>query len=369
MGTVPADAGRSTQQGAVDQVDGDASRPGVDLSTTYMGLSLRTPLVASSGPLTGRLEPLEALERNGISAVVLPSLFEEQVVHEEMESIGLFERGVGSNPEATSYFPDLVGYETVGERYLRHLRDAKKTLSVPVIGSLNGVSTGGWTRYARMIADAGADALELNLYDVVIDLSATAEDVERRQLELVEQVKQSIDIPLAVKLSPYYTAFGHTATRMVDAGADALVLFNRFYQPDIDPETLETSLTLELSTSSELRLPLRWTAVLAGRVAADLAVTGGVHTGLDAARCLLAGADVAMMTSALLRSGPTHVEAVERELTEWADEQQYESVGQLRSSMSYHHVADPTAYERGNYIGTLTRYSNTFHDVQGFGPW
>lgn len=340
----------------------------VDLSTKYMGLQLRTPLVASPGPLTGRLEPLQALEDNGISAVVLPSLFEEQVAHEEMQASELFERGADANPEATSYFPDLLGYTTIGERYLQHVRDAKELLSIPVIGSLNGVTPGGWVMYARMIADAGADALELNLYAVAADFNTTAADIESAQLTLVEQVSDSIDIPLAIKVGPYYTAFAGMARRLVDAGADALVLFNRFYQPDIDPETLQVRPWLDLSRRAEIRLPLRWIAMLSGRIDASLALTSGVHRAADVARGLLAGADITMMTSALIDQGPLHIGVVEAELIAWIRDQGYRSVDELRGSVSTRTVADPTAFERANYIDTLVNYTNSFHAGWGFGP-
>ncbi len=340
----------------------------VDLSTTYLGLPLRTPLVASSGPLTGRLDSLHRLEESGISAVVLPSLFEEQVVHEELEEVALFERGTDSNPEATGYFPDLLGYETIGERYLALVRDASEALSIPVIGSLNGATPGGWVRYARLIEEAGAAALELNLYDVVADLDATADQVETAQLELVSQVREAIDVPLAVKVGPYYTAFGAMACRLADAGADGLVLFNRFYQPDIDPETRHVERSLELSRPSELRLPLRWTAILSGRLDASIAVTGGVHSSADVAKALLAGADVAMMTAALLHDGPSHVRTVEAGLSAWLERRDYDSVEQVKGSVSLRNVADPTAYERANYIDTLVSYTNSFHSDHGFGP-
>jgi len=332
-----------------------------DLSTTYLGLRLRSPLVASSGPLTARIDSLRALEQAGIAAVVLPSLFEEQVEHEDTQADRLDELGANSNPEATSYFPDMADYESVADRYLRHVEEAKKALSIPVVASLNGVTPGGWVRYARMLERAGADAIELNLYGVAAELDVTGREVEDDQVELVALVNASLSIPFAVKIGPYYSALGHQAARFVDAGAAGLVLFNRFYQPDIDPRTREVSPTLVLSSSAELRLPLRWTAILSGRVEASLAVTTGVHTGADAARCLLAGADVAMMTSALLHNGPGHVEVVERELVEWAAESGFESVAQLRGSVSQRHVADPSAFERANYMATLTGFTSSFH--------
>jgi dihydroorotate dehydrogenase (fumarate) len=334
---------------------------GFDLSTTYLGLRLRSPLVASSGPLTARIDSLRALEQAGIAAVVLPSLFEEQVEHEEMQADRLGDLYMDSNPEATGYFPDLAEYESVADRYVRHLEEAKEALSIPVIASLNGVSPGGWVRYARLLELAGADAIELNLYGVAADINVTGREVEDDQAELVALVKASLSIPLAVKIGPHYSALGHQAARLVDAGADGLVLFNRFYQPDIDPRTRKVSPALELSTSAELRLPLRWTAILSGRIESSLAVTTGVHTGADVARCLLAGADVAMMTSALLENGPEHVAVVERELVAWAAESDFASVEQLKGSVSQRHVADPSAFERANYMAALIGFASTFH--------
>ena len=335
--------------------------PEFDLSTTYLGLQLRSPLVASSGPLTARIDSLRALEQAGVAAVVLPSLFEEQIEHEDVQAARLGDLGSDSNPEATSYFPDLADYESVADRYLRHVEQAKKALSIPVVASLNGETAGGWVRYARLLELAGADALELNLYGIAADLDVTGREVEEDQVELVALVKASLSIPLAVKIGPHYSALGNQAARIIDAGADGLVLFNRFYQPDIDPKTRKVAPTLELSSSAELRLPLRWTAILSGRVEASLAVTTGVHTGADVARCLLAGADVAMMTSALLVNGPGHVAAVERELVEWAAESGFESVAQLKGSVSQRNVADPSAFERANYMSTLIGFTNSFH--------
>ena len=341
----------------------------MDLSTTYMGLQLRSPLVASAGPLTGRVETLRALEEAGIAAAVLPSLFEEQVVHDEMSTTALFDMGDGSNPEADTYFPDIEGYETITDRYLRHVEDAKRVLDIPVIASLNGVTAGGWARYARLLGDAGADAVELNLYRIDSDPTRSASEVEAEQLELIRHIRTILSVPLAVKVGPYYSAFGHMAGRLVEAGADALVLFNRFYQPDIDPFSRRVIPSLELSSSSEMRLPLRWIALLYGRVNASLAATTGIHTGIDAAKALLAGADVVMMTSALLRRGAGHVRSVEAELTAWAVECEYDTVDQLRGSASQRNVADPAGFERANYIETLVDYANTFHSAQGQGPW
>jgi len=339
---------------------GSIVRSDFDLSTTYLGLRLRSPLVASSGPLTARIDSLRALEQAGIAAVVLPSLFEEQVEHEERQADRLGDLGTDSNPEATGYFPDLGDYESVADRYLRHVEEAKKALKIPVIASLNGVTPGGWVRYARLLELAGADALELNLYGVAADIDVTGSKVEEEQVELVALVKASLSIPLSVKIGPYYSALGHTASRLTEAGADGLVLFNRFYQPDIDPRTRKVTPTLVLSSSSELRLPLRWAAILSGRVEASLAVTTGVHTGADAARCLLAGADVAMMTSALLEHGPEHVATVESDLVNWAAESGFESVAQLKGSVSQRNVADPSAFERANYMAALIGFTSSF---------
>jgi len=339
---------------------GSSVPPQFDLSTTYLGLRLRSPLVASSGPLTARIDSLRALEQAGIAAGVLPSLFEEQVEHEERQADRLGDLGTDSNPEATGYFPDLADYESVVDRHLRHVEEAKKALSIPVVASLNGETSGGWVRYARLLELAGADALELNLYGIAADLDVTGREIEDEQVELVALVKASLSIPLSVKIGPYYSALGHAASRLTEAGADGLVLFNRFYQPDIDPLTRKVTPTLVLSSSSELRLPLRWAAILSGRVEASLAVTTGVHTGADAARCLLAGADVAMMTSALLENGPEHVATVESELVNWAAESGFDSVAQLKGSVSQRNVADPSAFERANYMAALIGFTSSF---------
>jgi len=342
---------------------GSSSGPAVpvfDLTTTYLGLPLRSPLVASSGPLTARIDSLRALEQAGIAAVVLPSLFEEQVEYEDLEADRLTSFGADSNPEASGYFPDMGEYESVADRYLRHLEEAKRALSIPVLASLNGVSPGGWLRYARLLEDAGADALELNLYEIAADIKISGREIEEAEVELVAQVRDSVSIPLSVKIGPYYSALGHQAARIIEAGADGLALFNRFYQPDINPETRRVAPALALSSSAELRLPLRWTAILSGRVDGSLAVTTGVHTGADAARCLLAGADVAMMTSALLTNGPEHVAVVEQELVGWAVESGFASVTQLRGSVSQRHVTDPSAFERANYMAALTGFTSSF---------
>lgn len=331
-----------------------------DLGTRYLGLELRSPLVASASPLTGDLDGLKRLEAAGAGAVVLPSLFEEQIFHESLEVDRVLATGAESFPEALSYFPELADYDTGPGSYLALIERAKAELAVPVIASLNGSSTGGWVRHARLLAEAGADALELNVYRVAADPDVAGAEVERGYLELVSAVRDAVALPLAVKVGPFFSAPANMARGLVAAGADGLVLFNRFYQPDLDLETLDVTPHLVLSTSEELRLPLRWIAILHGRIDACLAATTGIHTGQDAAKALLAGADVAMMTSALLRNGPEHLASVEAELVAWLDEHEYESVDQLRGSVSQVASADPEAFERANYMRELASFSSDF---------
>jgi dihydroorotate dehydrogenase (fumarate) len=330
----------------------------VDLRTSYLGLELRSPLVASPSPLTGELEGLRRLEAAGVGAVVLPSLFEEQITHDQLELDRLLETTSEHYGEALSYFPDLQDYNTGPWTYLAHIEQAKQALSVPVIASLNGITPGGWVGHAKRMRDAGADALELNLYTVATDPGVGAAELETRYLDLVAEVRAAVSIPLAVKLSPFFTALANFAVRLEAAGVDGLVLFNRFYQPDLDLDSLDVVPRLVLSTSEELRLPLRWIAILYGRVGTSLAATTGVHTGLDAAKVLLAGADVAMMTSALLRNGPEHVAVVERELRAVLTEYEHDSVSRLRGSMSRSAMPDPAAFERANYVRTLMSWSS-----------
>jgi dihydroorotate dehydrogenase (fumarate) len=329
-----------------------------DLGTRYLGLQLASPLVPSASPLCGDLDTLKRLEEAGAAAVVLPSLFEEQIEHEEVAVHWTLEAGSESYAEAVTYFPELDDYNTGPGRYLELVAAAKSALSIPVIASLNGSSPGGWLRYARLIEEAGADALELNLYSVEADSGTTAEEVENREAHIVRAVKGSIGIPLAVKVGPFFTAFANTATRLVQAGADGLVLFNRFLQPDLDLETLVVEPKVELSTREDLRLPLRWIAILKGRVAASLAATGGVHEPEDVVKLLLAGADVAMTASALIRHGPDRLRELTRGLAEWLETHEYESVEQLKGSMSQASCPDPTAFERGNYMRALVSFSH-----------
>ena len=331
-----------------------------DLTTKYLGLALHSPLVASSSPLTGSLDGLRRLEDAGAAAVVLPSLFEEEIVFESSELDRLLETGAETFGEAQSYFPELDDYNTGPDRYLELIASAKRTMGIPVIGSLNGTSPGGWLEHAKLIEEAGADALELNIFLVAADPDTTAENVEASHCELVRSVRRDVRIPLAVKIGPYFSAFAHTARALVEAGADGLVLFNRFYQPDLDLVSLEVSPRITFSTSEELRLPLRWIGILHGQISASLAATSGVHTAVDVLKVLLAGADVAMMASALLERGPRQISRIERDIVEWMEEREYASVRQLRGSVSRRAVPDPSAFERGNFMKALKSYSSSF---------
>lgn len=326
----------------------------VRMTTQYLGLELPSPIVASSSPVTGDLDRLVAAVEAGAGAIVLPSIFEEEVEAEEMAMHRGLEAGAGVFGEASEgYLPEPVGYEPSVERQLEHLSAAVGAVDVPVIGSLNGVSPGGWVRYAGRLVDAGAAAVELNLYRMPSNPDETAESVESEYLGLVETVRDAVDVPLAVKIGPWFTSLPAMARRFADAGADGLVLFNRFYQPDIDLATMGVSPNLVLSDPSEARQVLRWIAVLRPGFDASLAATSGVHGWQEAAKLLLAGADVAMMASALLRHGPEHVGTVVRGLSDWLTEQGYESADQARGSMSLANVADPDAFARANYIATL----------------
>jgi dihydroorotate dehydrogenase (fumarate) len=332
----------------------------VDIRTRYLGLELRSPIVASASPLTGDPETARRLEEAGVGAIVLPSLFEEEIVNEEIGLNSSLEAGAGQFAEALEYFPTVDTIPNVGERYLARLAEIKAQSTVPVIASLNASTSGGWVSYARLMQDAGADALELNLYRVAADPIKNASQMDAADLDLIAAVRAAITIPLAVKLSPYYSAFANFARGVVERGADGLVLFNRFYQPDLDLESLEVVSKVELSHSVDLRLPLRWIAILRPQLgpAVSLAASSGIHTGADVAKELLVGADVAMMTSALLRHGPEHARTVETELRAWMVECEYESVAQLRGSASQATAADPSAFERANYMKTLRSWSS-----------
>jgi dihydroorotate dehydrogenase (fumarate) len=331
----------------------------VDLRTRYLGLDLRSPIVASSSPLTGELPSARQLEQAGAAAIVLPSLFEEEILNEEIELARSLEAGTEQFAEALDYFPAIGSYAGTGDRYLARLERTRSQLSIPVIASLNATTTGGWVRYARLVQDAGADALELNLYHVAADPAMTAADREATDLELIAAVRAAVTIPLAVKVSPYYSAFASFAAAARAAGADGLVLFNRFYQPDLDLDTLDIVNRVDLSRPTDLRLPLRWIAILRPQLGPEvsIAATSGIHSGADALKGLLVGADVVMMTSALLRNGPGHVRTVETDLIAWMEEREYESVAQLRGSASAATVEDPSAFERANYMATLHSWS------------
>jgi dihydroorotate dehydrogenase (fumarate) len=331
----------------------------VDLRTRYLGLELRSPIVASSSPLTGDPATAKRLEDAGVGAIVLPSLFEEEILNEEIELNRALEAGSEQFAEALGYFPGIDRFTGIGDQYLTRLEKTKKDLSIPVIASLNAATTGGWVRYARLMQDAGADALELNLYHVAADPSMTAVDREDTDLELIAAVSAAVGIPLAVKLGPAYSALANFAGRAVVAGANGLVLFNRFYQPDLDLDTFDVVNKVGLSHPAELRMPLRWIAILRPQlgVGVGLAATSGVHSGSDAIKGLLVGADVVMMASAVLRNGPEHVRTVESELVAWMTEREYESVNQMRGSASAATVENPTAFERANYMATLHSWS------------
>ncbi len=334
----------------------------VDLTARYLGLELAHPIVASASPLTGEVQTLLALEEAGAAAVVLPSLFEEQIEHEAMAIHQGLEFGAGAFGEAPDgYLPELDDYNTGPDHYIETLCAAKAELGIPVIASLNGTTTGGWTSYARMLEDEGADALELNVYLIAADVEASAAEVEDRYLRLVSAVRESVSIPLAVKIGPFFSSPANMARRLVDEGADGLVLFNRFYQPDFDLDELAVVPDLVLSQPAEMRLVLRWTAILHGRVDASLAATTGVHADTDVVKLVLAGADVVMMASALLRHGPGHLTPVLDGVRRWFTEREYSSIAQAKGSLSQQTSPDPTAFERANYMRTLASYSSPWH--------
>ena len=327
----------------------------VDLSTDYLGLALRSPIVASASPVTRDVSTVRRLEDAGAAAVVMPSLFEEEILHEELDLTRALEAGSEHFAEALDYFPAVDELASTGDRYLGALEAIKAAVSIPVIASLNATSPGGWVRYAELLEGAGADALELNLYHLAADPGRSAADIEAADLAIVDAVRERITIPMAVKLSPHYSAFANFAGRVVDAGANGLVLFNRFYQPDIDLETLTVVPKVELSGPAELRLPLRWIAILSPQLGhrVSFAATSGIATGTDVVKALMVGADVAMTTSAVLRDGPSRITAMETELRSWLEGNDYESVSQLRGSASHQTSGDPAAFERANYVRTL----------------
>jgi dihydroorotate dehydrogenase (fumarate) len=325
----------------------------VDLSTTYLGLRLRSPIVASAGPLTGDAASWQALEDAGAGAIVLPSLFEEQIEQEGFAIDATLALGADSSAESSNYLPGLDDHDDGVAWHLGLVEVARDRLSIPVIASLNGTSSGGWVHYARSLESAGAHAIELNIYDVVVDPRDNSSDVEQRYIDLIEDVRAEVSVPIAVKLGPWFTSLPHFAAALEAAGVDGLVLFNRFYQPDIDLDTLDVTPRLELSTSADARLPLHWIGILRGLVSCSLAGTSGVHEGADALKLLLVGADVAMTTSALLQHGPQHIATMLAWIDEWMTTREYESVDQLKGSVSRRNIAEPEKYERANYYHVL----------------
>lgn len=322
----------------------------MDLSTTYLGFHLSHPLVPGASPLADDLDTVKRLEDAGAPAIVLRSLFEEQITQEELAEHVHLDGSAESFAEATSFFPSPDAFVLSSDRYLEHLHRVKRAVQVPVVASLNGTTPGGWLRHAGLMEQAGADALELNIYRIATDVRSTAAEIERQMLDIVREVKRTVRIPVAVKLSPFFTALAHVASELDAAGGDGLVLFNRFYQPDIDVKELVVNRSLHLSDSSELLLRLHWMAILSGRVKASLAVTGGVHTAVDVVKATMAGAHVTQMVSALLLHGPAHLRTIVEDVRTWMREHEWDSLSDMRGNMSLRKVADPEAYERANYM-------------------
>jgi dihydroorotate dehydrogenase (fumarate) len=331
-----------------------------DLTTRYLGLRLRSPIVASPGPFTGHLDKLVELCDAGIGAVVLPSLFQEQIEHETNEIDRLFSVHEYSFGEAGTFFPEVDGYNTGCDAYLALIEAARSRVDVPVIASLNGSNIGGWLRYGRLLEDAGADALELNIYTVAADPAVSASSLEAEQAELVALVVDEVSIPVAVKISPFYTSVASFAIAVQEAGASGIVMFYRFYAPDLDLETFDVEPRISLSTQAELRLPLRWVGIVRDYLSISIAASTGVQTGTDAAKLILAGADVVMTTSALLHHGAARAAGITDELDDWMREHRYHTVDEMRGAVSRDASADPAAYERANYIGNLTSYTSRF---------
>jgi dihydroorotate dehydrogenase (fumarate) len=328
----------------------------MDLTTHYLGMKLRSPLVISASPLSEDVEDIKRMEGAGAAAVVLYSLFEEQLRHDRLELHQRLEAGTESFAESLTYFPEPDEFRLGPEEYLKHIAAAKRAANIPIIASLNCSSVGGWTEYARQIEDAGADALELNIYNIPTDMDLSGEEVEEGYLNILRAVKYEVTIPVAVKLSPFFSNFANMARRLDQAGASGLVLFNRFYQPDIELESLEVKPNILLSTPMAMRLPLRWVAILHGRMNASLAATSGIHRAADALKMLLVGADVTMLCSTVLRHGFPQIALIERDLVEWLEEHDYESVSQMKGSLSQKNCAEPAAYERAQYMKALTGF-------------
>ncbi|MBI5726345.1 MAG: dihydroorotate dehydrogenase-like protein [Ignavibacteriales bacterium] len=328
----------------------------MDLKTTYLGLELKNPIVPSAGPLSKDVDSLKQMEDAGAAAVVLYSLFEEQIEHEALEFYHHTETTADSYAEATSYFVNSLEYKAGPEQYLEHIRKAKEALQIPVIASLNGKSKGGWIEYAKKIEQAGADALELNIYRLAADLNVSGQEVEQSYLDIVRGVRAEVKIPIAVKLGPFFSSIANMAHEIEKSGANGLVLFNRFYQPDIDLDTLEVVPNVFLSTPIAMRLPLRWIAILYGRLQADLAATSGIYNEKDVIKMIMAGAKVTQVLSCLLKFGVGHIGDILTRLEYWMEANEYESLTQMRGSMSYNKVADPAQFERANYMKVLHSY-------------
>ncbi len=328
----------------------------MDIKTKYLGLELKNPIVPSASPLTEDKDVAKALEDAGAAALVVHSLFEEQITSDTEELDHFLSFGTESFAEATSYFPEPTEFKLGPEEYLNHIATLKDTVEIPVIGSINGVSAGGWVKYAKEIEEAGADALELNIYYVPTSTELTGEEVENMYVETLKAVKENLEIPVAVKLGPFFSSMANMAKKLDDAGADALVLFNRFYQPDFDLENLEVIPNIQLSSNWELRLPLRWIAILYGKVKADLAATSGVQSHTDVLKVMMAGGKVAMIASELLRKGPGRISEILDDLKLWMEEHEYESIEQMQGSLSMRSVANPAAFERANYMKTLNSF-------------
>lgn len=328
----------------------------MNLTTNYLGLVLKNPIVASSSPLSHTIDSIRRLEDAGAAAVVMYSLFEEQIGFDSYYIDYHLTHGIDSYAESISYFPDMQSYNVGPDQYLNLIRSAKQTVDIPIVGSLNGASVGGWTDYASLIEEAGADALELNIYYLPTQTDITGLEVEILYLDILSAVRQAVTIPVAVKLSPFFSSIANMASRLADHGADGLVLFNRFYQPDFDLENLEVAPRLVLSNSDDLRLPLRWVAILYGRLSADFAITSGIHTSQDVIKGLMSGAQVTMMASELLQKGVRRIGQVLNELVTWMNEHEYESVVQMIGAMSQKHCAEPAAFERANYMKMLDSY-------------
>jgi dihydroorotate dehydrogenase (fumarate) len=328
----------------------------MDLSTTYLGMNLRTPLVVSASPLSQELDDIKRMEDAGASAVVLYSLFEEQLTHDSFELDYYLTHHTDSYAESLTFFPEPAQFYMGPEGYLNHIRKAKEAVKIPIIASLNGTSPGGWTGYAKEMEQAGADAIELNIYSIPADTDLPGIEVEHTYLDIIEMIKPHVKIPVSVKLSPFFSNLAHMAKRMTEEGADGLVLFNRFYQPDINFETLEIQSNIILSTPQALRLPMRWIAILYGRISCSLAATSGIHTAQDVLKMLMVGADVTMLCSVLFRRGIEHIRNIEGDLIDWMNEHEFESVRQLQGSMSQKHCANPGDFERAQYVQALQNY-------------